>query len=176
MEGRECSFLAAVAGAKLEDKPFLALGAWGKRGTITLNTDDAIELQTYIDGLENETLAAGANEFHFPFVEHKMFGVHEYFPNLSKYKFLIAPKGNGIQSPKFLEALMVLTIPVTKRYGCFEQLQEYGLPIVLVDEWSEITVDLLNDVTHRRRTGWEASRRKGDRLGRRVLRDRDLRH
>ena len=94
----------------------------------------------------NETVAAGTNESSSPFVEHKMFGVHDYFHHLSKYKFLIAPKGNGIQSPKFLEALMVFTIPVTKRYGCFEQLQEYGLPIVLVDEWDEITMDLLNDV------------------------------
>jgi len=51
----------------------------------------------------------------------------------------IAPRGNGLQAPKFLEAVAVMTIPITKRYACFEDLQMYGFPLVVVDDWEEIT-------------------------------------
>ena len=41
---------------------------------------------------------------------------------------------------------MTFTVPVTLRYGAFAQLQECGFPIVLVDEWEEVTEQLLNEV------------------------------
>eukprot|EP00958_Prasinococcus_capsulatus_P009267 scaffold909_cov575-Prasinococcus_capsulatus_cf.AAC.6 len=40
----------------------------------------------------------------------------------------------------------VMTIPVTRSYNCFKQLQQYGMPIVLVDEWADITPALLERV------------------------------
>eukprot|EP00958_Prasinococcus_capsulatus_P023570 scaffold3544_cov373-Prasinococcus_capsulatus_cf.AAC.9 len=36
-----------------------------------------------------------------------------------------------------------MTIPVTKRYHCYEQLQQYGMPLVIVDKWSDLTPSLL---------------------------------
>ena len=63
----------------------------------------------------------------------------EYFGVLAQHRFLLAPLGNGLQSPKFIEAVMMMTIPITKRYAAFDDLRAYGLPIVLVDDWAEVT-------------------------------------
>eukprot|EP00958_Prasinococcus_capsulatus_P009374 scaffold911_cov361-Prasinococcus_capsulatus_cf.AAC.16 len=39
-----------------------------------------------------------------------------------------------------------MTIPVTKRYTCFEDLQHYGMPMVVVDSWKDLTPKLLRRV------------------------------
>jgi len=149
MLGREREFLSAVLNAHVDDKPYLALGAWGKRGKKTSYMPDSLALGDFLSGVDarfEEEVAMGMNTTDEPWVQHKMFTVLDYFRELSKYKFLIAPKGGGVQSPKFVEALMVQTIPVTKRYTCFEDLQSYGMPMVLVDEWEDLTPELLEEV------------------------------
>ena len=147
--GRERNFLNGVIGATMGSKKHLAVGAWGKRGTVTLHLKESVRLSRWLDRMEKSFLdqvKAGTNTTSSLFIHHKMWNVYEYFNRLREYKFLIAPQGGGVQSPKILEALMVLTIPVTKRLPCFQQLQEYGFPIVLVDDWDDITEELLNDV------------------------------
>ena len=68
----------------------------------------------------------------------------DYFQELSKYRFLVAPRGNGIWSPKFLEAILVLTIPITIGYQNFLDVKNYGYPIVTVESWEEITKENLD--------------------------------
>mmetsp|Transcript_9239 Transcript_9239/g.33889 ORF Transcript_9239/g.33889 Transcript_9239/m.33889 type:complete len:457 (-) Transcript_9239:303-1673(-) len=163
--GREERLLTAILSASIapEAKPYLALGAWGNRGGPTLYSPESYELDSFIRSVQAvEEAQSGDADCEDPrantFVEHRMLDAREYYFELAKYKFLVAPHGNGIQSPKFLEALMVLTIPVTKRYGCFEQLQQYGYPIVLVDDWSELTRDRLEQEWARMSPRLEKSR------------------
>jgi len=112
------------------------LAAWGKRGGQTNHTVDALALQRFVESWG--TNASGWK------VEERDLPADQYFDALSKYRFLLAPRGNGVQSPKFLEALLVGTIPITKRYAAFEDLVDYGFPMVLVDEWDEITPKALD--------------------------------
>eukprot|EP00958_Prasinococcus_capsulatus_P003887 scaffold357_cov400-Prasinococcus_capsulatus_cf.AAC.3 len=72
--------------------------AWcaGKRGGTTAHTDEAHELAAFLDGLDEDGP-----------IQHRMIDALEYYGELSKYKFLIAPRGNSIQSPKMMEALLV---------------------------------------------------------------------
>eukprot|EP00958_Prasinococcus_capsulatus_P000885 scaffold78_cov609-Prasinococcus_capsulatus_cf.AAC.3 len=86
----------AVRAASLVEKPYLALGAWGKRGGVTAHTAEARHLGAFLDGLDKDGP-----------IQHRMIDALEYYGELSKYKFLIAPRGNGIQSPKMMEALLV---------------------------------------------------------------------
>ena len=65
--------------------------------------------------------------------------VERYFSVLAQHRFLLAPQGQAIQSPKFLEAVAMMTIPITRRHAAFEDLRAYGMPIVLVDSWDEVT-------------------------------------
>jgi len=65
----------------------------------------------------------------------------EYWRKLGESRFLLSPLGQGIQSPKVVEALLALTIPIVQRGGfpAYDELVEMGFPIVVVDDWSEIT-------------------------------------
>eukprot|EP00958_Prasinococcus_capsulatus_P014410 scaffold1518_cov417-Prasinococcus_capsulatus_cf.AAC.3 len=119
-----------------EAKPYLALGAWGNRGGPTLYSPESYELDSFIRSVQAvEEAQSGDADCEDPrantFVEHRMLDArevshisqldgllrplipppcrcdHQYYFELAKYKFLVAPHGNGIQSPKFLEALMV---------------------------------------------------------------------
>ena len=71
----------------------------GKRGGATEHSLESANLESFIEGL-----AKVGNE---PFIARRMIAAEVYFTELSKYKFLVAPRGHGIQSPKFLEALLV---------------------------------------------------------------------
>lgn len=99
--------------ADVQKKEYLALGAWGARASCrTCMSADAVELDMMIlkaEVLFAEEALAGKNVTSGPWLRRKHLAPSEYFAELSKYKFMIAPHGRGIQSPKFLEALMVLT-------------------------------------------------------------------
>ena len=143
-------FVDAIIDASIDHKPYLALGAWGGRTTsITATLPDALALGAYIEQIEREFNRHDHGPDELPFLHSETFGPREYYSQVSKYKFLVAPRGVGIQSPKFLEALMTYTIPVTKRYGAFDDLKDRGFPIVLVKKWSDITEEMLNNVSAR---------------------------
>merc|ERR1712222_148095 len=97
-----------------------ALGAWNGRQDqwYWWNVEDVKELNLL-------------NEMKPGMVDIRKIGPDEYFSELANYRFLVAPKGQAIQSCKFAEAVLMMTIPITKRYKCFQDLQDYGFPIVL---------------------------------------------
>ena len=69
-----------------------------------------------------------------------------YFERLCEYKFFLAPLGNGIQTPKICECIMCETIPVVTDHVTHRELRDiYGLPLLIVDEWTDITEEFLNE-------------------------------
>lgn len=69
-------------------------------------------------------------------VQHKLF-CH----NLKKYAFCVCPRGNGIDTHRMWEALYMGCIPICKHYVAHQF--DKPLPILFVEEWSDITEDLL---------------------------------
>eukprot|EP00958_Prasinococcus_capsulatus_P000244 scaffold20_cov361-Prasinococcus_capsulatus_cf.AAC.1 len=67
----------------------------------TVRTAEADELGAFSDGLDKDDP-----------IQHPMIDALEYYGELSKCKFLIAPRVHGIQSPKMMEALLV------RQLGC----------------------------------------------------------
>ena len=67
-----------------------------------------------------------------------------YYKTLSDYKFFICPIGNGIQTPKLQECLLTFTIPVVKKHAVYEDLLEWGLPLLVVEHWRDISEHMLN--------------------------------
>ena len=65
-----------------------------------------------------------------------------YLDNIYNHKFILAPRGNGIDTHRLWECLYLGTIPVVKRMinNSFYE----NLPICFVDKWSEITKDFLD--------------------------------
>ena len=62
----------------------------------------------------------------------------DYYKNLSEYKYFICPIGNGIQSPKIFEALLVKTIPIVINTPCVHDLKNYGYPILIINNYDEL--------------------------------------
>ena len=67
-----------------------------------------------------------------------------YLQELSEYKFCISPPGIGIDTHRTWEALMVGTIPIVLS-SPLDSLYD-SLPVVIVDSYDVITIDLLNEL------------------------------
>jgi len=64
--------------------------------------------------------------------------------NLSQSKFMICPKGNAIDCHRNWEVLCMRRVPVMKKDSYLEVLfKDY--PVLFVDDYSDITEDLLNE-------------------------------
>lgn len=63
--------------------------------------------------------------------------------NQSKYAFVLSPHGNGLDCHRTWEALVLGCIPIVKTSQLDDMYKD--LPILIVEEWSDITEDLLNN-------------------------------
>jgi len=65
----------------------------------------------------------------------------EWWTRLGSYRFMLNPTGNGVQSPKFLEALLVGTIPICQTEPAFVAFEAQGWPIIIVQDWAEVLIE-----------------------------------
>jgi len=69
-----------------------------------------------------------------------------YLRNISKSYFTISPDGNGKDCHKTWEALYMKSIPIVKRWHGAERFKKLGIPIIILDDWSEFhDLDLCED-------------------------------
>ena len=68
---------------------------------------------------------------------------YEYCENMSKYKFVVAPPGNGEDTHRVWDALYMGCIPIVIRGNVFNDYKN-DLPIIQVNDYSEVTYDLLH--------------------------------
>ena len=66
-----------------------------------------------------------------------------YFKEIGKYKFVICPEGNGIDTHRLWETLYSKGIPIVERNDRMEKKLE-GLPILWTTDYSELTEEYLN--------------------------------
>ncbi len=69
--------------------------------------------------------------------------VQKYLMEMSHYKFVLSPWGNGLDCHRTWEALLVGCIPVVKT-STLDPLYE-DLPVIIVQDWHEITEDFLQN-------------------------------
>ena len=60
----------------------------------------------------------------------------------SHYKFMVCPPGNGVAVHQPWEALYMGCIPIVLKHRIYENYTD--LPIIQINDWSEVTYDLLN--------------------------------
>jgi hypothetical protein len=65
----------------------------------------------------------------------------EYLKDLAEAKFVLCPRGNGLDCHRTWEALYMGAIPIV-RSSALDSLYE-NLPVIIVSDWSEITPALL---------------------------------
>lgn len=68
-----------------------------------------------------------------------------FFDDLLRSKFTFSPEGNGIDCHRHYEALVFKSIPILEKNPLIERKYE-GLPILYTVDYSEITVDYLDEV------------------------------
>jgi len=70
-----------------------------------------------------------------------------YCENMSHHRFVISPPGNGLDNHRTWEALYMGCIPIVIRNRIYEKWS--GLPILEVDDYSEINENLLGDFPYK---------------------------
>lgn len=65
-----------------------------------------------------------------------------YIDNIYNHKYVLAPRGNGIDSHRLFESLHAKSIPIVIKN--INNSQYSDLPIIYVDDWEEVTEDFLN--------------------------------
>jgi len=76
------------------------------------------------------------------FYETQQINRNETWKEQSKYAFVISPEGNGIDCHRTWEALFLGCIPIVKTSQIITLFED--LPILIVNNWSDITEELLN--------------------------------
>lgn len=62
-----------------------------------------------------------------------------YIKLLSQYKFMASPPGNGLDCIGAWEAMHVKTIPIVKKSVMTQYFKKIKLPLLLIDDWSELS-------------------------------------
>lgn len=118
-----------IRGASLGQKTGAVLAAWGAVWSLK----DRIESRKQADDFAKTSCLA----------PRRMLQSDEYWRELARHRFLLAPSGHGVQCSKVAEALLVLTVPIVQRVpdgGVWDELRDvYGWPLAIVDRWDEIT-------------------------------------
>ncbi|KAH9586475.1 hypothetical protein LSM04_004785 [Trypanosoma melophagium] len=69
--------------------------------------------------------------------------VQSYLYLLSQHRFVLAPRGNGMDTHRLWEALYMGSVPIVERSTMDSRLLS-GLPVLLVDNFADVTPSLLN--------------------------------
>jgi hypothetical protein len=68
-------------------------------------------------------------------------GFDGYLNNIYNHKYVICPRGNGLDTHRLWEALYMGTFPIVKKD--INNSFYSDMPILFVNDWTEITLDLL---------------------------------
>jgi hypothetical protein len=74
--------------------------------------------------------------------EEKRLSRSEMCHKMAQYKYVVSPFGNGLDCHRTWEALALGCIPIVRSSGLNPLFE--GLPVLIVNDWSEITRELLN--------------------------------
>ena len=72
------------------------------------------------------------------YVDRRLISRKDWFVILGQYQFLLCPTGDGVQSAKAIEALLVNTIPIVLAEPAWVDLQQRGYPLVVVNRWADV--------------------------------------
>ncbi len=66
-----------------------------------------------------------------------------YLRDIRDHKFVLCPRGNGVDTHRLWETLYMGRIPIVKRHPIHKDWQD--LPILFIDDWNEVTEELLHE-------------------------------
>jgi hypothetical protein len=75
-------------------------------------------------------------------IDNTLEGRKKYLQEIKSSKFVICPRGNGIDTHRMWETLYMGSIPIVKYHRAHHLFTD--LPILFINDWSEINEDFLN--------------------------------
>lgn len=87
------------------------------------------------------------------FYEPEQVNRNQTWINQSKYAFVLSPAGGGIDCHRTWEALILGCIPIVKRFNIPHDKVYDDLPVLIVDNWSDITQELLDKTIQKFKNG-----------------------
>jgi len=72
---------------------------------------------------------------------NELLNYYNYCENMAQYQFVVSPPGNGMDCHRTWEALYMGCFPIVLKHSMYDEYKE--LPIIQVNDYSEITYDLL---------------------------------
>jgi hypothetical protein len=79
----------------------------------------------------------------FPRTPCRFLSFAGYLHDLARHRFCACPRGNGIDTHRFWESLYLGVVPVVERSTHAERWAREGVPMVLLDDWSELSRERL---------------------------------
>lgn len=79
---------------------------------------------------------------YFPYSKYR-----DFLREIQDHKFMVCPKGHGLDCHRNWESLYLRRVPVMIRHPYFEQLMK-PWPVLFVSAWSDITPELLRENEH----------------------------
>ena len=127
---KDSNIREAIMRASIQDKPNLLVAAWGTlQPGLDSKIQSRVDAQSFVDNTS--------------WIDRISIQPHQWWNKLRQYKFMLCPTGNGIQSPKFVEALLVMTIPITQNTSAYADLARQGFPILIVNQWEDLNPQYL---------------------------------
>lgn len=92
---------------------------------------------TNFEGLPWVTTRFDKDSMYFPYSKYR-----DFLMEMRDHKFMLCPEGHGMDCHRNWELLYMRRVPVMKFSPYFARLME-GFPVLFVDEWSNVTKELL---------------------------------
>jgi len=73
-------------------------------------------------------------------------GRKRYLEGIKKSKFVLCPRGNGIDTHRLWESLYLGSIPIIERHRTHDMCDD--LPVLFIDDWRHINEEYLNEKYH----------------------------
>ena len=86
-----------------------------------------------------------ANGMSYATVDQPNLTYQQYLSRIQEHKFVLSPRGNGLDCHRTWEVLMLKRIPVIKREGSMEHLYK-NMPVLFVDDWTDLNQINLDEV------------------------------
>lgn len=74
--------------------------------------------------------------------ETSLLEMDKYIPFLSRHKYAICPRGNGIDTHRFWECLYLKVVPIVIRTNITDYYQKW-FPMIVLDKWEDLDIDSL---------------------------------
>jgi hypothetical protein len=68
---------------------------------------------------------------------------NDYLTKINNYKFVLCPRGNGIDTHRFTEILFMGSVPLIEKNGLSDLYDKF--PCIIVDKFEDLTCDMLNN-------------------------------